>query len=207
MKNTPNTSKIIIGVLVFIILLLAVYIASQPRTHYMNEDGMRDGDMMNGGTDMDGMMDGDQRANPPSNGTGGTSVRGANGQQIVTPMTPDKTPLGSTVWTWNNTTFTNKSATVSPSTGVFVIRFDENGKVNAVTDCNTLNGTYMLNIKNNAFKFSPLAGTKMACAGPSLETQYAGYLAQVDSYVISENHLSLNLANNAGTMNFTRKLR
>ncbi|MES2623168.1 MAG: META domain-containing protein [Patescibacteria group bacterium] len=201
-NTTPNTTKIIIGVLVVIILCLAVYITSQPRMMPMpgndNSNNMMENDDNGNGGDVS-----QNSQNSNTGGSGSSTVVPTRPGAVMT-KTPVKNPLASTVWTWKSTSFTNKSTTVAPNNEKFVIRFGADGKVSSVTDCNSVAGTYT--ISSELLKFGALASTRMACQGPTLEMDYTNYLSQVESYQIVGSQLHLNLAKNAGMMSFTRKL-
>ncbi len=67
------------------------------------------------------------------------------------------------------------------------------GKVTALkgnTGCNNLSGSVEL-MANNKIKFSPLAVTKMACAGDNVEAAFLDAISKADSWKIVSNELSL----------------
>lgn len=111
------------------------------------------------------------------------------------------TALVDTSWQWVHTEDSAGIVTFVPkSAQMFVVSFDEAGRMSSQTDCNSLGGTYEIN--GDSLTFGPLMSTLMYCEG-SDEAVYGAQLAKVVSYTQSATTLTLMLDDAAGVMIFT----
>lgn len=198
MQTTTNTTKIIIGVVVLILIGLAVYMTS-------SSDGMLRTDQVATTT---ATSTGAVQGSSVTNGTGKTGTV-ANGSMTVKPgqvmtVNPKKNPLAGTSWIWKDTSFNNKSAAVIPGNTKFVITFGTDGAVTSTTDCNSVSGRYAVN--NDKINITSTVSTRMACADATLESTYVQQLTQITNYTFeSLNELDLTTVNGSATMSFSRR--
>lgn len=82
----------------------------------------------------------------------------------------------------------------------FILQEEEN-RVSGNTGCNLLSGTYTLT-SDNEIEFSPLAVTKMACAGRDYEQEFLDVLSGNVTYSLQDNILTLENSNNKGKASF-----
>jgi len=115
---------------------------------------------------------------------------------------PD-TLLG-TEWGWSRTEYMNGSKTEAPA-GKFVITFGADKTLSSTTDCNSLHSKFILD--DEILSIGPIASTKMACSGETLEAQYTQELSRATSHVIKGNELRINLYKDTGTMVFFRRVK
>jgi heat shock protein HslJ len=107
-------------------------------------------------------------------------------------------------WAWVETE--TKDAKITPEgTLPFILKLAGNGKVNVQGDCNTLMGAYHLDA-DAKMTVSILASTRKACQG-SQEQQFMTDINKTASYEVRGNMLHLEMANDAGTMVFARRLK
>jgi heat shock protein HslJ len=102
-------------------------------------------------------------------------------------------------WKWVRTQMSNGDLDSPIKLDAFTITFGEDGKVTGTTDCNNFFGSYTL--QDNQLSFGELASTKMYCEG-SQETDFLRYLGEVQSYLIVDNQLVLELKMDSGQIIF-----
>lgn len=113
-------------------------------------------------------------------------------------------------WQWESTIFSSTNPTtgssnpVTPAAGKFVATFRADKTFSSTTDCNSLMGRYV--VDQEILSIGPIASTKMACAGTTLESEYAKQLGRATSHTISGNELRINLLKDTGMMIFTRSV-
>jgi heat shock protein HslJ len=101
-------------------------------------------------------------------------------------------PLLNMTWYWQSLTTTGGDVTVVPNFNYWLV-FNADGTLNAQLDCNSGSGTYT--VDGSTLTIGPIATTRMACADPdSLETAFGQALAQVSTYAVAGNVLTLTLA-------------
>jgi heat shock protein HslJ len=112
-------------------------------------------------------------------------------------------PLAGTAWNWILTTTGADDAvlTQAPLPSPFVLRFNDDANMSSATDCNQMGGGY--DVLGDSIMFGPMYSTKMYCEG-SMETVYATQLSQALAFEVEGDVLYLMLADNAGTMRFSR---
>jgi heat shock protein HslJ len=67
---------------------------------------------------------------------------------------------------------------------LFTLRFDSNGRVAVVSDCNTCDGTYSLS--GNSLSIGSLSCSKTVCVGPSLDAAFQTALGRIRSVEIDD---------------------
>lgn len=102
-------------------------------------------------------------------------------------------------WKWVRTQMNDGTVLTPKQPGVFTINLGEDGQVTGTTDCNNFFGSYTL--QDNLLSFGPLASTKMYCEG-SQETEFLKYLAEVQSYLVVDNQLVLEIKYDSGQLIF-----
>ena len=112
-------------------------------------------------------------------------------------------PLAGTAWNWILTTTGDDDAvlTQAPLPSPFILRFNDDTNMSSDTDCNQMGGTY--DVLGDSIMFGPMYSTKMYCEG-SMEDVYASQLSQALAFEIEGDVLYLMLADNIGTMRFSR---
>lgn len=199
-----NTTKIILGVLVIALVALGLYLDSRPIGDNMM-DMEHDGAMNMENKTTGGTMKTNTGVTPEESVTTTISKDGKKVTKTVVATTPAKNPFPNTQWVWKYTIFADKSKRITPTTDRFVLKFGADGRMSSATDCNSVSGTYVTKI-NEGITFGPLMSTLMACTGDTLESEYSKELADVRLYSLpTQAELNLQLANNTGTMVFTKK--
>ena len=106
--------------------------------------------------------------------------------------------LQSKTWTWERTIYNNDTVQTPNDKDAFTVRFTDEGRVQVTTDCNTMQGGYI--VTDNRIEFGRLAATRMYCEG-SQEDLFAGMLENVTSYFIDdEGRLILELKYDSGSV-------
>jgi heat shock protein HslJ len=196
MNTITHTTKITIGIIIVLLLGLGIYVYSRSGKDAM----MQKGDMS---IDISSSTVSGQAAQKiaDKNGSKGSVV---SPKKTSTYTTVKKNPLAGTSWIWQNTVFTNKTPSISPSAQQFVITFGTDDALTTTTDCNSAAGRFAVN--GDKVAITSVASTLMACEGPTLESQYVTELTQVGNFIIvGPNELHFNLLKNAGTMTFSKR--
>ena len=120
-----------------------------------------------------------------------------------TPVVSESAPaLEDTVWTWEETLYSDDEVVTPDQADAFVLTFTEAGRFSATTDCNTVMGSYV-SPDEAGINFSQMASTKKACLDGSQEAEFTGMLDSVTDYVLTEDaNLALTLEMDSGTMLF-----
>ncbi len=121
---------------------------------------------------------------------------------VATSTQPNPNPLFGTSWSWVETILLSGEHVRAPVGDKFVLTFGEDGHVHSSTDCNQMNGSYV--IDGEVLSFGPMMSTKMFCEG-SQEGNYSEALALTNSYAFEGNELHLNLNRDYGMMVFVKK--
>ncbi|WP_295124332.1 META domain-containing protein [uncultured Chitinophaga sp.] len=90
---------------------------------------------------------------------------------------------------WKLTELNGKPVPASGEKTPSITFTKEGAKVSGYAGCNRMMGTFK--VEGKVLTFSPLAATKMACAGSNVETEYLSTLAKVNAFMIAEGTLSL----------------
>lgn len=102
-------------------------------------------------------------------------------------------------WQWTDTPATGQSAAPNPTD--YTIQFRSDGTVAVKADCHDLRGTYATSVPLGLT--ITLAPTPIAaCAGASRSDTYLEQLRQVEAYSTGGGALSLDLADDGGTLHF-----
>lgn len=110
----------------------------------------------------------------------------------------DINPLVGT-WLWTSFSGGDGTQIIVDAPANYTLTFTEDGNVNVVADCNTVNGIYTVGGSSLEIFLGPSTGA--FCGEASLSDQYISYLNQVVSYVISDSGtLSLGLMADGGIM-------
>jgi heat shock protein HslJ len=113
---------------------------------------------------------------------------------------PARTTLNGKEWSWIRTVYNNDTTVVPAKPNVFTLTFNEDGRLNATTDCNRMTGSY--SIDGRLLSFSKLAATRMYCPD-SQEGEFADMLSQVAAFLFtSKGELVLELKLDSGQMLF-----
>jgi heat shock protein HslJ len=116
------------------------------------------------------------------------------------PTVMEKPDLAGTSWEWSKTELNNGEVTTPITPEVFILSFDQEGRVSSKTDCNSISGTYTAS--EGSLTFGPFMSTKMFCPD-SQEQEYAADLAEVASYFVQDEKLYLELKYDSGSIVFT----
>ena len=83
---------------------------------------------------------------------------------------------------------------------VFGLTFDDEGNLHVTTDCNTMNGRYL--VDEHRIQFEQMTSTRMFCQG-SQEQEFAKMLDSVSSYLFTDRgQLVLEIRYDSGSMIF-----
>lgn len=130
--------------------------------------------------------------------TGSTLPSGDNGDDSNEPPVS----LEGASWSWQYTELLNGERVEAPAGDHFVLTFEGEGQLGSTTDCNSMGGRYVLD--GEVLSMGDFTMTKMYCEG-SLEDVYAEHLGLVNSYVIVDDTLRLNLNRDYGVMVFKKQ--
>lgn len=114
----------------------------------------------------------------------------------------EETSLEDTAWSWQYTELLSGEKVEAPAGDRFVLALDGEGNLGSTTDCNSMGGSYVLD--EDVLSIGQIIMTLMYCEG-SMEGVYAEQLGLVNSYVIADDTLRLNLNRDYGVMVFKRK--
>ena len=113
---------------------------------------------------------------------------------------PARMTLNGKEWSWIRTVYNNDTTVVPAKPNVFTLTFNEDGRLNATTDCNRMTGSY--SIDGRLLSIGKLAATRMYCPD-SQETKFADMLAQVSAFLFtSKGELVLELKFDSGQILF-----
>ncbi len=110
------------------------------------------------------------------------------------------TELGGTTWVWLQTQMNDGAITTPAQTDAFQLQLGEDGSASTTTDCNTFRGTYT--VDGNQVKIELPISTRMACPDGAQEAAYIKNLTSVQSYLMSDGNLVLELPFDSGGMVF-----
>ena len=85
----------------------------------------------------------------------------------------------------------------------FILTLTPEGRLTSTTDCNIVSGSFVTN--KNTLNIGALVSTKKACKDDSFEAHYVTFLSLASSYEVSDDTLILYLAQNSGSVTFSRK--
>lgn len=107
-------------------------------------------------------------------------------------------------WIWKKTTYGTWSEVI-PKKEDFSIVFDENGLFNATTDCNKLNGMFIMS-ESGSVTFWKIASTKKWCP-ESQEKEFTNMLLEAETFVQTGSTLTFWLKTNSGSMVFEKSTK
>lgn len=111
--------------------------------------------------------------------------------------------LGGTSWVWKETLYNNDDVVTPKEKDAFVLKFGEDGKFSATTDCNNVMGSYT--VDGSALSFGEdMASTKMACGEDTQEEVFTKMLIETTGHLITDDgNLALELKLDTGSVIFT----
>lgn len=128
----------------------------------------------------------------------GCAISSISGQD--SPAADPQALLGK-IWQWEE--FSGDAGTITvPEPVNYTILLKPDGRAQIRFDCNRGGGSYSLS--GEKLSFGPLVSTRMACSRDSLDTRFARYLEQVESFYFQDGMLFLNLASGSGTLRFSK---
>ena len=106
--------------------------------------------------------------------------------------------LQSKTWTWERTVYNNDTVQTPNEEDAFTLTFTDEGRVQVTTDCNNMQGGYI--VTDNRIEFTKMIATRMYCEG-SQEDLFAKMLENVTSYFIDDDgRLILELKYDSGSV-------
>ena len=109
--------------------------------------------------------------------------------------------LGMKKWVWVRANYSDNRVVTPKKPETFTISFTKDGEFTVRTDCNTVNGIYMIN-RDKDISFGQMISTKMACAS-SQEELFVQLLRATEKYhFTSKGELIFDLKSNIGTVTF-----
>ena len=108
--------------------------------------------------------------------------------------------LAGTAWAWTQTQLNDGTITTPTQADAFQLKLGEDGSAGTTTDCNTFRGTYT--VDGNKIKIDLPISTRMACPEGSQEAAYIKHLTSVQSYLMADGNLVLELPFDSGGMTF-----
>ena len=113
---------------------------------------------------------------------------------------PARMTLQMKTWYWVKTAYNDDKVHTPIEPDVFSLTFDEEGNLHVTTDCNTMNGRYL--VDEHRIQFEQMASTRMFCEG-SQEQEFAKMLESVSSYLFTDRgQLVLEVRYDSGSMIF-----
>lgn len=110
-------------------------------------------------------------------------------------------PITDTEWQWSAVVETEPaSQSVVPHPENYTLRLSGDGSLSIKADCNMVSGSYSLDGGALTLELGP--STLAFCGEESLDQHYVGFLSNVESYVIENGQLVLELKEGAGQMTF-----
>jgi uncharacterized lipoprotein YbaY/LysM repeat protein len=123
---------------------------------------------------------------------------------VAEPEAAPESDIVGIIWNWQS--FKDQSGQndiTVPNPDSYRLQLQPDGTYGFKADCNSGSGSYTL--EGNNLTFNPLMATTLAECGPgSLYNEYLRLLGQVATYVLDGDNLVLNLAADAGNMNFSK---
>ncbi len=105
-------------------------------------------------------------------------------------------------WVWQETGFPNGSRIEGPGGDLFVLFFDDNGRLTSTTDCNSLFANF--STYGEILNIGEIASTKIYCGPATLEGEYLSELSRAKSFEIFGRELKIHLNDSTGTMKFNK---
>lgn len=118
---------------------------------------------------------------------------------VTTERSTDPASIQNITWQWEATITPVEKISV-PNPERYTILFTNDGKVQAMFDCNRGGGNY--NASVGKLEFGPLISTRMACPEGSLDGPFMRDLSRVKSFFVENGTLFLELELDSGTMRF-----
>lgn len=104
-------------------------------------------------------------------------------------------------WEWVQTDRSLANYVRPHSAGDFVLSIDESGRLKSTTDCNSVEGSVIVN--DSMMSIGSLSATEMFCEGDMREAVYIADLARATSFEIHDEILYINLVQDGGQMIFS----
>ena len=114
---------------------------------------------------------------------------------------PDASYLYRT-WRWQTTLFKDGKRVTPDAPERYTVQFTPDDRVHVRADCNRGSGGYLRGAQAPQISITPLATTKMACPGGSLEGEFLRELELVSGWAIVDSDLVLTFKFDSGTMRF-----
>lgn len=135
----------------------------------------------------------------------GTEAMTGTGEMTTTETTSGTTAAGGnelagTTWAWTKTQLNDGTVRSPAQADAFQLQLSEDGSASTTTDCNTFRGKYT--VDGNQVKIDLPISTRMACPDGSQEAQYIKDLTSVQSYLMADGNLVLELPFDSGGMTF-----
>lgn len=106
-------------------------------------------------------------------------------------------------WQWTGLTENApKHQSAVPDPENYTLAFQDDGNFNAKADCNQVSGSYEAD--GDSLTLQPGPSTLVACPEGSLGDQYVALLHAFDAYSIDGDQMTVQLAADAGEMQFTQ---
>ena len=110
-------------------------------------------------------------------------------------------PITDIDWQWSEMVETEPaSQSLVPNPENYTLRLSADGSLSITADCNMVSGSYSLDGSALTIDLGP--STLAFCGEESLDQLFLGFLSNVESYVIEDGQLVLELKDGAGQMTF-----
>jgi uncharacterized lipoprotein YbaY len=107
-----------------------------------------------------------------------------------------------TLWLWQSTALSNGDTFTPDDPGRYTLLLQPDGRAAVQADCNRGGGPYTL--EGNRIAIGPLISTLIGCPPGSLGSTFLQQLDRVESYVVQDGDLMLELPTEGGSMRFRR---
>ena len=108
--------------------------------------------------------------------------------------------LADTSWEWQGVTYSDGESVTPEQSEFFILNFTNSTGMSALTDCNSIRGTYRLG-EQRSIEFANLSSTRMFCED-SQEDVFQEVLQEAESWRRVDDRLELFLAGGVGTSTF-----
>ncbi len=113
---------------------------------------------------------------------------------------PARNQLAGTSWEWLGVEYSDGESVIPDLPEVFILNFTNQTAMSALTDCNSVRGTYKLGEQQH-ISFSNLSSTRMFCED-SQEEDFQAALQEAERWRRVDDQLLLHLTDGAGTSTF-----
>lgn len=126
---------------------------------------------------------------------------GESGLFLKKQMETTADTLIGTKWVWVQTLMNNDEKIVPSTPGKYTLAFNNNNQLNITTDCNIIGKSIYKTNENNSLVLTIGVTTRKSCQN-STESEYLNNLTQIESFIVENDKLFLQIKMDSGVMEF-----